>query len=99
MKSKLQVKKEIEKEINEYFENKLIIERDKVFFENKLIIERDKVLTYKGHTWTYWHNCHAVAEAKLSQLKEDAKEELSFLERFDNLERDKRIKELKEVLL
>ena len=106
MKSKLQIKKEIEKEIDKSFRNKV------------------RYLYYKGHEWNYWSRCHIVAEAKLSQLKEDTKEELFFLDKLhkilnnhhsqipfvevgrqnvlndvDNrLKLDKRIKKLKEVL-
>ena len=111
MKSKLQVKKGIEKEIDEYY-------------NNKVEITKRKCNVYKQHDWDYWHSCHEIAEAKLSQLKEDVKEELYFLEKLskilnkyhseihlveigrqnvlnnvDNeLKLDDRIKELKEVL-
>ena len=111
MKSKLQVKKRIEKEIDEYY-------------NNKIEIAKRKVNIYKQHDWDYWNDCHTVAEMRLEQLKDDVKEELLFLEKLskilnkyhseipmveigrqnvlndiDNeLNLDKRIKELKEVL-
>lgn len=111
MKSKLQIKKQIEKEIDEYY-------------NNKVEIARRKCTIYKQHDWDYWHNCHTIAETKLSQLKDDVQDELLFLEKLnkilnkyhseipfvevgrqnvlndiDNeLRLDKLIKELKEVL-
>jgi len=115
MKSKLQVKKEIEREINQYYENKVKVSE---------LSSKGKGITYKEHDWDYWHFCHTVAETKLEQIKEDTKDELSFLEKLRNilnkyhseipfvevgrqnvlndidneLNLDKRIKQLKEVL-
>ena len=53
MKSKLQVKKEIEREINQYYENKVKVSE---------LSSKGKGITYKEHDWDYWHFCHTVAE-------------------------------------
>ena len=75
-KTKLQVKKEIEKEIDEYFGNKVKISE---------LSSDGKGLTYKKHRWDYWNSCHEIAEARLSQLKEDVKEELVFLKKLKKI--------------
>lgn len=114
MKKKINRKREIEKLIDKYFGNKVKVEELSMKGEGNI---------YKCHSFDYWHSCHSFQEAKLEQLKEDAKEELVFLEKLrkilnkyhsqiaiveigrqnvlndvDNeLQLDKRIKELKEV--
>ena len=109
------MKKEIEKNIDEYFNNKVKCEE---------LSKKGEGVTYKGHHFDFWHSCHEFQEAKLEQLKDDVKEELMFLEKLrkilneyhsqipmveigrenvlndiDNeLNLDKRIEQLKEVL-
>ena len=115
MKNKITIKKEIEKNIDEFFNNKVKCEE---------LSMKGEGITYKEHHFDYWHSCHEFQEAKLEQLKEDTKEELIFLEKLrkilneyhsqipmveigrenvlndiDNeLNLDKRIEQLKEVL-
>ena len=67
MKTKLQSKKDIEKLINKYFSYKVKVEE---------LSMKGKSNIYKEHDFSYWHSCHSFQEAKLEQLKEDAKEEL-----------------------
>ncbi|MBU0958313.1 MAG: hypothetical protein KKB31_00050 [Nanoarchaeota archaeon] len=76
MKTKLTRKKEIEKLIDKYFSYKVKVEE---------LSMKGKGNIFKEHDFTYWHNCHSFQEAKLEQLKEDAKEELLFLEKLQKI--------------
>lgn len=76
MKNKLSRKKEIEKFIDEYFNNKVKCEELSMKHQGNI---------YKGHHFDYWHNCHEFQEAKLEQLKEDVEEELKFLIKLQNI--------------
>lgn len=76
MKSKLNMKREIEKNIDEYYNYKVKCEESSMKGEGS---------TYEGHDFDYWHKCHSFQEAKLLQLKEDAKEELKFLKRLQKI--------------
>lgn len=66
------MKKEIEKNIDEYFDNKVKVTE---------LSSTRKGNIYKGHEFDYWHRCHSFQEAKLEQLKYDTKEEIIFLEK------------------
>lgn len=72
MKSKLTIKKEIEKNIDEFFNNAVKCSE---------LTRNGKGLTYKEYGEDYWNSCREYQEAKLEQLKEDAEEELIFLEK------------------
>ncbi len=74
--AKLNTKREIEKKIDEYFDNRVKCEE---------LSMKGKGVCYKGHHSDYWYHCHAFQEAKLMQLKEDAKEELEFLKRLQKI--------------
>jgi len=76
MKSKLSVKKEIEKNIDEYYNCKVKCEESAM---------RGEGSTYDGHDFDYWDKCSSFQEAKLLQLKEDVKEELKFLEKLQKI--------------
>jgi len=66
------MKRRISKLIDEYFENKVKVEE---------LSMKGKGITYKSHSFEYWHRCHEFQEAKLEQLKDDAKEELIYLKK------------------
>ena len=76
MKSKLSTKREIEKNIDEYFNNCVKCEELRM---------KGKGLTYKEHEEEYWMRCHSFQEARLLQLKDDAAEELRFLKRLQKI--------------
>jgi hypothetical protein len=57
----------------------LIIESNK-YYANRIECCKSKTRGLcEGHDWNYWHESHAVTEAKLAQLREDAEDELQFL--------------------
>jgi len=112
---KLKNKKQLIKQIDEYYNNKVGVEKNQMAVKGNC---------YKEHGFDYWHLCHTIAEEKLFQLKKDIRDELRFLKKvqkilnkhhsqipmieigrqnvlndIDNeLNLDKRIEELKEVL-